>query len=213
MLRQLPSLTLARTRRKALASTRRSSTRDNRAQCAGSSARNHTASNRANAVASGDIHHGGSNVTKTGYALVVMAALWAAVPAIAGNMGADEAQRFVVGNLFSFSCFEGTSGEGRVYADGSIGGVIRLAGSGSSQYGTLPPGTLRVRGDAICGLITGMTYEVCFDLDRIDQKTFRGSLAAMKSAFCQFTKRPSEPGTFGTSLPLPIQPTLVPSRR
>src|SRR6266568_9017965 len=33
--------------------------------------------------------------------------------------------------LASESCFEGTSGEGRVYADGSVGGVIRLGGSAS----------------------------------------------------------------------------------
>jgi hypothetical protein len=37
----------------------------------------------------------------------------AAVPAVAGNMGADEARGFVVGNLFSFTCFEGTTGERR----------------------------------------------------------------------------------------------------
>ncbi len=69
-------------------------------------------------------------MTKTVCALFAVASLWAAVPAVAGNMGADEARRFVVGNLFSFTCFEGTSGEGRVYADGSVGGVIRLGGSG-----------------------------------------------------------------------------------
>ena len=102
-------------------------------------------------------------MTKTVCTLFAVAGLWAAVPAVAGNMGADEARRFVVGNLFSFTCFEGTSGEGRVYADGSVGGVIRLRGSGPPQYATLPPGTLRVRGDAICALISGMSYEACFD--------------------------------------------------
>jgi hypothetical protein len=70
------------------------------------------------------------HVTKIGYALLATAALWAALPAVAGNMGVDEARAFVVGNLFSFTCFEGTSGEGRVYADGSVGGVIRLGGGG-----------------------------------------------------------------------------------
>ena len=103
-------------------------------------------------------------MTKTMCALFAVAGLWAAVPAVAGNMGADEARRFVVGNLFSFTCFEGTSGEGRIYADGSVGGVFRLGGSGPTQYATLPPGTLRVRGDAICALISGMPYEACFDL-------------------------------------------------
>ncbi len=114
-------------------------------------------------------------------------AIFSAVPAVAGNMGADEARRFVVGNLFSFTCFEGTSGEGRVHADGSVGGAIRLGGSGPPQYATLPPGTLRVRGDAICALISGMPFEVCFDLDRTGAKSFRGSVAAMSPlASCQF---------------------------
>jgi hypothetical protein len=69
-------------------------------------------------------------MTKTVCALFAVAGLWAAAPAAAGNMGADEARRFVVGNLFSFIYFEGTSGEGRVYADASVGGVIRLRAAG-----------------------------------------------------------------------------------
>jgi len=141
-------------------------------------------------------------MTKTVCTLFAVAGLWAAVPAVAGNMGADEARRFVVGNLFSFTCFEGTSGEGRVYADGSVGGVIRLGGSGPTRYATLPPGTLRIRGDAICALISGMPFEVCFDLDRTDAKSFRGSLAAMSPlAACQFTKRSSQAGVSRASLP------------
>ena len=153
-------------------------------------------------------------MTKTVCALFAVASLWAAVPAVAGNMGADEARRFVVGNLFSFTCFEGTSGEGRVYADGSVGGVIRLGGSGPTRYATLPPGTLRIRGDAICALISGMPFEVCFDLDRTDAKSFRGSLAAMSPlASCQFTKPAGRAGMARSSLPLPIQPTVATSGR
>jgi hypothetical protein len=152
-------------------------------------------------------------MTKTVCALFAVVGLWAAVPAVAGNMGADEARRFVVGNLFSFTCFEGTSGEGRVYADGSVGGVIRLGGSGPTQYATLPPGTLRVRGDAICALISGMPFQACFDLDRMDAESFRGSLAVMKFASCRFTKLPSRAGMARTSLPLSIQPIVTPSSR
>ncbi len=151
-------------------------------------------------------------MTKTMCALFAVAGLWAAVPAVAGNMGADEARRFVVGNLFSFTCFEGTSGEVRIYADGSVGGVFRLGGSGPTQYATLPPGTLRVRGDAICALISGMPYEACFDLDRTGAKSFRGSLPAIgKFAACQFSKRPSRAGVSRTLLPVSIQPTITPS--
>ena len=152
-------------------------------------------------------------MTKTVYALFAATGLWAAAPALAGNMGADEARRFVVGNLFSFTCFEGTSGEGRIYADGSVGGVFRLGGRGPTQHATLPPGTLRVRGDAICALISGMSYEACFDLDRTGAKSFRGSLPAVgKFAACQFSKRPSRAAVSRTSLPVSIQPTIAPSK-
>jgi hypothetical protein len=144
--------------------------------------------------------------------LVGVAALFTAVPAIAGQMRAEEARRFVVGDLFSFSCFEGTSGEGRVHADGSVAGVVRFGGSAFTRYATLPPGTLRVRGDAICALIGGMPSEVCFDLNRTDAKSFRGSLAGMNFAYCLFTKRPSRGGMARTLLPLPIQPTTETSR-
>ena len=51
-----------------------------------------------------------------GIALAV--ALLAAVPAIAGEMSAEEARRFVIGKLFTYSCFEGTRGQGRVLPDG-----------------------------------------------------------------------------------------------
>jgi len=152
-------------------------------------------------------------MTKTVCALLAVAGLSAA-PAVAGNMGADEARALVVGKLFSFTCFEGTSGEGRVNADGSVGGVIRLGGSGFPQYATLPPGTLRVRGDAICALISGLPFEVCFDLDRTGVKSFRGSVAAMSPlASCHFTKESTRAGRANTSLPLSIQPPITPSNR
>ena len=85
---------------------------------------------------------------------------------------------------------EGTSGQGRVNGDGSVEGVIRLGGSGPPHHATLPAGTLRVRGDALCAVIGGMSYETCFELDRTDQKSFRGSAPAIgKFAACQFAKQ------------------------
>ena len=123
-------------------------------------------------------------------ALFAMAELFAAVPAIAGNMGAHEATHFVIGNLFSFTCLEGTSGEARVYADGSVEGVIRLRGSGPPQHASLPAGTVRVRGDAVCALIGGMSFEACFELDRTGPKGFRGSAPAISPlASCQFVRQ------------------------
>ncbi len=146
-------------------------------------------------------------MTKTVCALFAVAGLLAAVPALAGNMGAEEARSFVVGNLFSFTCFEGTSGEGRVYADGSVGGMVRLGASGTSQYATLPPGTLRVRGDAICALVSLIPFEVCFDLARTGAKSFRGSVPAIgRFASCQFSMQTGQAGMARKSMPLSIKP-------
>jgi hypothetical protein len=146
-------------------------------------------------------------MSKTVAPVVAIGAFIATFPAIAGEMRAEEARKFVVGNLFSFSCFEGTSGEGRVQADGSVLGAVRLGGTEPTRVATLPPGTLRVRGDAICALLRGMPFEVCFDLDRIDTKSFRGSLAGLSFASCHFTKQPQRPGLAKTSLPISIQPS------
>jgi hypothetical protein len=53
-----------------------------------------------------------------GFALSV--GLLAALPAAAGEMNAYEARRFVIGTTFSYTCFEGSRGQGRVNADGSL---------------------------------------------------------------------------------------------
>jgi hypothetical protein len=151
-------------------------------------------------------------MAKTVFALVALAGLMATAPAFAGEMRAEEARQFVVENLFLFTCFEGTSGEGRVHADGSVEGSIRLGGSGPTRYATLPPGTLRVRGEAICAVIRGIPFEPCFDLQRTSSNSFRGSLAGMTSAFCQFTKQANGPGIVSRA-PLPIQPTAAASSR
>ena len=66
------------------------------------------------------------------------AGLLAALPAIAGEMSADEARRFVIGKMFSYTCFEGTSGSGRITADGSVDGTIQVRGAGQPRFVVLP---------------------------------------------------------------------------
>jgi hypothetical protein len=142
---------------------------------------------------------------------IVFAGVLAAVPAFAGSMNADEARRFVIGKLFSFNCFEGTSGAGRVHPDGSVSGIVRFGGAANARYVALPPGTLRVRGQAICGAMGGT--ETCFDLDRIDAQSFRGSIAGLGLFSCQFTRRAGRAELVRNSLPRPrsIQPELAAS--
>src|SRR5689334_21398569 len=99
-------------------------------------------------------------------AVLVLAGVLTVAPAIADPMGADEARRFVIGKLFSFNCFEGTSGVGRVHPDGAVSGIVRFGGSPAARYVNLPAGTLRARCEAVCGYLGGS--ETCFDLYRLD---------------------------------------------
>lgn len=87
---------------------------------------------------------------------VVLIGLLAALPAIAGEMSADEARSFVIGKTFSYHCFEGTRGQGLVYPDGSVTGSIQFQGHGRMRYAALPPGTLQVRGAAVCATLRGL---------------------------------------------------------
>jgi len=51
---------------------------------------------------------------------IVTVALLASGSALAESLDAEAALRFVVGKLFTFSCFDGSRGVGRFYADGSV---------------------------------------------------------------------------------------------
>lgn len=114
--------------------------------------------------------------------------LLAAVPAIAGEMSPEEARRFVIGKLFSYTCFEGTHGQGRVHADGSVVGSIQFQGSGPVRYAALPAGTLQVHGASVCASLRGMPIEPCFNLEKTSEKSFRGSVQGLGFASCEFTR-------------------------
>jgi hypothetical protein len=114
--------------------------------------------------------------------------LLAAVPACAGEMTADEARRFVVGKMFTYTCFEGTRGQGRVYADGSVVGSIQFQGSGPVRYAHLPAGTLQVKGESVCATLRGLPFEPCFSLERTSETSFRGAISGLGFASCEFTR-------------------------
>src|SRR5215475_13293433 len=93
--------------------------------------------------------------------IALTAGLMAALPAMAGEMGADEARRFVIGKTFSYTCFQGTRGQGRVNADGSVTGSIQFQGTGPVRYAHLPANTLQVRGESVCASMQGMLFQPC----------------------------------------------------
>jgi hypothetical protein len=101
-------------------------------------------------------------------------------------MNADEARRFVAGKVFAFTCFDGTRGAGRVLDDGGASGAVQFAGAGPVRHMRLPGNTLQVRGQAVCASIKGIPFEPCFNLDKRDERNFRGSVSGLGFAYCDF---------------------------
>jgi len=108
------------------------------------------------------------------------------MPALAGMMTADEARRFVTGKMFAFTCFDGTRGAGRVLDDLGAAGSIQFSGAGPIRHLRLPGNTLQIRGQAVCAAIKGIPFEPCFNLDKRDDRSFRGSVSGMGFAYCDF---------------------------
>lgn len=121
-----------------------------------------------------------------GMALIV-AGLAVAGPVAAGELTPDQARRFVAGKLFSFQCFEGTVGLGRIHADGSVAGRIQFQGRGPFRQVALPPGTLHLQSHAVCARINGM--QPCFSVNQTTKQSFRGSVLGMSFAYCDFVQR------------------------
>jgi len=124
-------------------------------------------------------------------AMVVAATVVWAIPAKAEELRATEARQFIAGKHFSYGCFDGTNGNGRIYADGSVAGYIQPGGSGPRRYVVLPTGTLRTSGDRYCASVRGLPFEPCFNIDRTSQVSFRGSVSGLGFAYCNFTRRAS----------------------
>src|SRR5216683_7627889 len=120
---------------------------------------------------------------------VVVATLLAASLACAETLSPDAARRFVAGKLFAFNCFDGSRGAGRIYGDGSVIGSVQFQGSGPMRSLWLPAGTLRVKGDSYCASLKGMLFEPCFNLNRMNERSFRGAVSGMGFAYCDFTRR------------------------
>lgn len=130
--------------------------------------------------------------------------------AVAEPMNAEAARRFVVGKTFAYTCFDGTRGSGRIFNDGSAVGTIQNGGAGPTRMTALPAGTLRVKGDMVCATLRGMPIDPCFNLNKTDANSFRGSISGLGFAYCDFTKRGGPPavgatwGLRSTSSPLKI---------
>lgn len=122
-------------------------------------------------------------------ACVVVAGIVGTGLALAEELGPDQARAFVVGKLFSYTCFEGTAGTGRIFADGSVVGTIRFRGQGETRFATLPAGTIKVDGGAMCAHLAGLPITPCFRVQKLSYRSFRGSVAGLGFAYCDFYQR------------------------
>lgn len=123
------------------------------------------------------------------WACVLATGILGAGMAVAEELGPEQARAFVVGKLFSYTCFEGSAGVGRIFADGSVVGTIRMRGEGAPRFAALPAGTIRIDGQSMCAHLAGLPFTPCFRVDKLDYKSFRGSLAGLNFAYCDFYQR------------------------
>ena len=120
---------------------------------------------------------------------VVVLGLVASTPAFSEELKPEEARKFIAGKLFAFNCFEGTRGAGRIYADGSVAGSIQIGGNGPVRNVRLPAGTLQVKPEAVCASMKGLPFQPCFNLQKTDQASFRGSISGLGFAYCDFNRK------------------------
>jgi hypothetical protein len=147
-------------------------------------------------------------------AAAVLTAMTFAAPALAEPLSAEAARHFVAGKLFSFSCFEGTTGTGRIFADGSVAGVVRMNGN-NTRFMHLPPGTLYAKNDGICSNMKGALINPCFDLNRTSDKSFRGAISGLSFAYCDFTRGGSAREMIASVAPTerPMSPSIRHGRK
>jgi hypothetical protein len=152
---------------------------------------------------------GSEGFTMSVRTVIVAASLLAASSAIAEPMNADAARRFVAGKVFAYTCFDGTRGSGRIFSDGSVTGTIQIKGAGPVKYATLPANTLRVKGDTVCASVRGIPFEPCFNLNKTNEASFRGSVSGLGFAYCDFTRRGAPSAVRTTWRARPSHPTSL----
>jgi len=115
--------------------------------------------------------------------------LAAASPAAAQEvMNASTAQKFIAGKYFSYSCFDGTEGSGRIFSDGSAIGTINPMGRGQERHIRLPVGTLYVQDERVCASLKGLPFQPCFSLTKTSENSFRGAVSGMSFMYCEFER-------------------------
>lgn len=110
------------------------------------------------------------------------------VPAVAETLSPEQARQFIAGKMFAFTCFDGSKGAGRILHDGSVAGSIQFSGQGPVRYARLPVNTIQVKPTSVCASIKGIPFEPCFNVQKTDPVSFRGSVSGMGFAYCDFRR-------------------------
>ena len=120
---------------------------------------------------------------------VLCACALAVTSALGEELAPEQARAFIAGKLFAYNCFDGTSGMGRILADGSVIGTIRPPGRRELRYANLPPGTITITSSAVCAHLPGLPINPCFRVQKTDYRSFRGSISGLSFAYCDFHQR------------------------
>ncbi len=129
-------------------------------------------------------------LVRSAIALATLAVSAVAVsgPAQAQTLNAEQARHFVAGKLFTFNCFEGSTGSGRIFHDGSVVGLVRMQGQGPIRFMRMPAGTLYAKDGGICSQVKGALFNPCFNLTKTSANSFRGQISGFGFAYCEFTR-------------------------
>ena len=140
-------------------------------------------------------------------AVVVCACVFGAASAVAEELAPEQARAFVVGKLFNYTCFDGTAGMGRIFSDGSVVGTIRPGGQGPLRFAALPGGTIKLSNTAMCAHLSGLPIEPFFRVQKLDYRSFRGSVSGLSFAYCDFTQHNPRTQLTGAA---PLRPQATP---
>ena len=120
-------------------------------------------------------------------AVVIALGLMASAPAIAEQLKPEEARRFIAGKLFSFNCFDGTRGSGRMFMP-TARSPARCKSAAAVRCATYAcrPDTVQVKTESVCASMHGLPMQPCFTLTKLNSTSFRGSINGLGFAYCDF---------------------------
>ncbi len=134
---------------------------------------------------------------------------------MAGEMTAEEARRFVIGKTFSYNCFEeARAGRAACMPTGPVVGSIQFQGAGKvALRGAAAPTRCRSKASRCAASLRGLPIEPCFNLKKIDEQSFRGSISRLGFAYCEFTRRTvrASASTEDSDKPLGLRPSFAAS--